>query len=79
MVTQPNIKTVRDLKGKIIGITPGRDAAYARVVKLLRDNGMDASKDVTFLSVGDGGPAEPGCGTIERRYSCDHVYSAIGS
>jgi ABC-type nitrate/sulfonate/bicarbonate transport system substrate-binding protein len=23
----------------------------------LRDNGMDASKDVTFLSVGDGGPA----------------------
>jgi len=57
MVTQPNIKTVRDLKDKIIGITPGRDAAYARVVKLLRDNGMDASKDVTFLSVGDGGPA----------------------
>src|SRR3989454_6684924 len=57
MVTQPNIKTVRDLKGKIIGITPGRDAAYARVVKLLRDNGMDASKDVSFLSVGDGGPA----------------------
>jgi NitT/TauT family transport system substrate-binding protein len=57
MVSQPNIKTVRDLKGKIIGITPGRDAAYARVVKLLRDHGMDAGKDVTFLSVGDGGPA----------------------
>jgi len=57
MVVQPALKTVRDLKGKIIGITPGRDAAYARVVKLLRDNGMDASKDVTFLSVGDGGPA----------------------
>ena len=57
MVAQPNIKSVRDLKGKIIGITPGRDAAYARVVKLLRDNGMDANKDVTYLSVGDGGPA----------------------
>lgn len=57
MVTQPTIKSVRDLKGKIIGITPGRDAAYARVVKLLRDNGMDAAKDVTYLSVGDGGPA----------------------
>src|ERR687895_516356 len=57
MVTQPNIKSVRDLKGKVIGITPGRDAAYARVVKLLRDNGMDANKDVTYLSVGDGGPA----------------------
>ena len=57
LVTQPNVKTIRELKGKVIGITPGRDAAYARVVKLLRDNGMDASKDVTFLSVGDGGPA----------------------
>ena len=57
MVVQPSIKTVRDLKGKIVGITPGRDAAYARVVKLLRDNGMDGNKDVTYLSVGDGGPA----------------------
>ena len=57
LVTHPSIKSIRDLKGKIVGITPGRDAAYARVVKLLRDNGMDASKDVTFLSVGDGGPA----------------------
>jgi ABC-type nitrate/sulfonate/bicarbonate transport systems, periplasmic components len=25
MVTQPGIKTVRDLRGKIVGITPGRD------------------------------------------------------
>ena len=57
MVTQPSIKGIRDLKGKVIGITPGRDAAYARVVKLLRENGMDAAKDVTFLTVGDGGPA----------------------
>jgi len=57
LVVQPNIKGLRDLKGKIIGITPGRDAAYARVVKLLRDNGMDAGKDVTFLSVVDGGSA----------------------
>lgn len=57
IVVQPGIKAIRDLKGKIIGITPGRDAAYARVVKLLRDNGMDSNKDVTFLSVGDGGPA----------------------
>jgi len=57
LVTQPSVKTIRDLKGKVIGITPGRDAAYARVVKLLRDNGMDASKDVAFLSAGDGGPA----------------------
>jgi NitT/TauT family transport system substrate-binding protein len=55
-VTQPNIKSIRDLKGKILGITPGRDAAYARLVKVLRENGMDASKEVTFLTIGDGGP-----------------------
>src|SRR5215467_5993333 len=46
LVTQPGIKTIRDLKGKVVGITPGRDAAYARVVKLLRENGMDANKDL---------------------------------
>jgi NitT/TauT family transport system substrate-binding protein len=57
VVTQPIIKSIRDLKGKILGITPGRDAAYARLVKILRENGMDASKDVTFLTIGDGGPA----------------------
>lgn len=54
MVGQPQLKSIRDLKGKIIGITQGRDAAYSRVVKLLRDNGMDAGKDVKFLAVGEG-------------------------
>ena len=57
VVTQPNIKSIRDLKGKVLGITPGRDAAYARLVKILRENNIDASKEVTFLAIGDGGPA----------------------
>lgn len=57
VVTQPGVKDIRDLRGKILGITPGRDAAYARLVKILRENGMDAGKDVTFITVGDGGPA----------------------
>jgi ABC-type nitrate/sulfonate/bicarbonate transport system substrate-binding protein len=57
VVTQPNIKSIRDLKGKVLGITPGRDAAYARLVKILRENGIDANKEVTFLAIGDGGPA----------------------
>jgi NitT/TauT family transport system substrate-binding protein len=57
LVTQPAIKDIRDLRGKTLGITPGRDAAYARLVKILRENGMDAGKDVTFITVGDGGPA----------------------
>jgi len=57
VVTQPGIKSIPDLRGKILGITPGRDAAYAGLVKILRENGMDASKEVTFITVGDGGPA----------------------
>ncbi len=54
MVGQPNLKSLRDLKGKIIGITQGRDAAYSRVVKILRDNGMNASRDVKFLPIAEG-------------------------
>jgi NitT/TauT family transport system substrate-binding protein len=54
IVGQPGIKSVRELKGKIIGITQGRDAAYSRIVKLMRDNGMDANKDVKFLTIGEG-------------------------
>jgi NitT/TauT family transport system substrate-binding protein len=54
IVGQPGLKGIRDLKGKIIGITQGRDAAYSRVVKILRDNGMDAARDVKFLPIGEG-------------------------
>jgi NitT/TauT family transport system substrate-binding protein len=54
IVGHPSIKTVRDLKGKVLGITQGRDAAYSRLVKILRDNGMDENKDVKFLSIGEG-------------------------
>ena len=78
IVVQPGIKTVRDLKGKIIGITPGRDAAYARVVKLLRDNGMDAAKDVTFLSVGDGGPAARVAALSSGVIHATDVHAAVG-
>ncbi|HEU4340819.1 MAG TPA: ABC transporter substrate-binding protein [Candidatus Binatia bacterium] len=55
ILTQPNIKSIQDLRGKILGITPGRDAAYARLSKILRENGMDPAKDVKFLPLG-GGP-----------------------
>src|SRR5262249_17730920 len=78
MVTQPSIKTLRDLKGKIIGITPGRDAAYARVVKLLRDNGMDASKNVTFISVGAAGPAAHPEGLSKREINATQLIPPTG-
>jgi NitT/TauT family transport system substrate-binding protein len=51
LLTQPDIKSVRDLKGKVLGITRGRDAAYFRLAKILRDNGIDPNGEVKFLPV----------------------------
>jgi NitT/TauT family transport system substrate-binding protein len=55
IVTPPSIKTISDLKGKTLGITLGRDAAYVRLVKILNDNGVDPKADVKLLPLG-GGP-----------------------
>jgi len=57
LVTQPGLQSVKDLKGKILGISRGRDASYIRLAKLLRDNGLDPNQDVKFLSIagGEGG------------------------
>ncbi|HSK30644.1 MAG TPA: ABC transporter substrate-binding protein, partial [Candidatus Limnocylindria bacterium] len=52
VITQPNIQSVRDLKGKLLGISRGRDASYVRLAKLLRDHGLNPDKDVKFLSLG---------------------------
>jgi NitT/TauT family transport system substrate-binding protein len=56
VVTPPSIKSIGDLKGKTLGITMGRDAAYARLAKILHENGIDPKKDVKLLPLG-GGPA----------------------
>ena len=54
LLTLPAIQSVRDLKGKTLGISRGRDASYARLAKLLRDNRLDPNEDVKFLSIGGG-------------------------
>ena len=54
LLTQPNVQSVQDLKGKILGISRGRDASYVRLAKLLRDNGLNPNEDVKFLSIGGG-------------------------
>ena len=53
LVTQPSIGSIRDLKGKVLGIGRGRDASYARLVKILSDNGLNPASDVKFLPVGE--------------------------
>lgn len=56
LVTSPGIKSMADLKGKTLGITMGRDAAYARLSKILYENGIDPKTDVKLLPIG-GGPS----------------------
>lgn len=54
LLTQPGIQSVQDLKGKVLGISRGRDASYVRLAKLLRDHGLNPNEDVKFLSIGGG-------------------------
>jgi NitT/TauT family transport system substrate-binding protein len=54
LLTQPTIQSVQELKGKVLGISRGRDASYVRLAKLLRDNGLNPNEDVKFLSIGGG-------------------------
>ncbi len=55
LVTPPEIRTIADLKGKVLGIGLGRDLPYAHLTKILRDHGIDPKTDVKFLPLG-GGP-----------------------
>jgi NitT/TauT family transport system substrate-binding protein len=54
LITQPGIQSVRDLKGKTLGTSRGRDASYIRLARLLRDHGLNPNEDVKFLSLGGG-------------------------
>lgn len=53
LVTQPAIRSIQDLKGKVLGVGRGRDASYARLVKILSDNGLNPASDVKFLPIGE--------------------------
>ena len=55
LMTAPEIRSIADLKGKVLGIGLGRDLPYAHLTKILRDNGIDPKTDVKFLPLG-GGP-----------------------
>lgn len=58
LVTQQNISSFGQLKGKIIGIgSGGLSSLEVRLSQLLLDNGVDPKDDVKFLSIGGGPPA----------------------
>ena len=41
LMTSPDIRSIADLKGKVLGIGLGRDLPYAHLTRILRDNGID--------------------------------------
>lgn len=53
LVTHPSIRSIQDLKGKVLGTGRGRDASYARLIKILSDHGLNPATDVKFLPVGE--------------------------
>jgi NitT/TauT family transport system substrate-binding protein len=53
LVAPPSIRSIQDLKGKVLGIGRGRDASYARLIKVLSDNGINPHTEVKFLPVGE--------------------------
>jgi NitT/TauT family transport system substrate-binding protein len=55
LMTTPDVRSIADLKGKVVGIGLGRDLPYAHLTKILRDNGIDPKTDVKILPLG-GGP-----------------------
>ena len=52
LMAHPSINTVRDLKGKKIGITSFGSATHATARAALRLQQMDAEKDVTIMAMG---------------------------
>jgi len=53
LIAAPDIQSVRNLRGKILGISRGRDASYVRLAKLLSDHGISVN-EVKFLPIGGG-------------------------
>lgn len=51
------IKSLEELKGKIIGIRNQGDTGYIGARAMFKETGIDPDKDVEWAPVGDGGPA----------------------
>jgi ABC-type nitrate/sulfonate/bicarbonate transport system substrate-binding protein len=46
-----SIKTVQDLRGKVVGVNGIGSAGYTAIVGMLRKNGLNETRDVKFLEV----------------------------
>jgi NitT/TauT family transport system substrate-binding protein len=53
LVTRPELKSFRDLKGKVIGTTTLGGSQHTAGIRMLRRAGLDPDKDVTVVLAGD--------------------------
>ncbi|HEY2988391.1 MAG TPA: ABC transporter substrate-binding protein [Candidatus Binatia bacterium] len=53
LVARPEYKSVRDLKGKIMGIVTVGGSQYTAARKLMALHGLDPDKDITMLQAGE--------------------------
>lgn len=53
LVTRPEFKSIKDLKGKIFGTTTFGGAQHMATARLLRKGGLDPEKDITVIVAGD--------------------------
>jgi ABC-type nitrate/sulfonate/bicarbonate transport system substrate-binding protein len=56
LVVRPEIRTVEDLKGKVLGVTRYGTVNDATMRLLLNKLGLNAERDVTLIQVGDSAP-----------------------
>jgi len=49
LIGRPNVKTAADLKGKLIGVSPGGGLYYHLIRKWLREHGLHPDEDVRFV------------------------------
>lgn len=53
LIARPEIKTIKDVKGKIMGIVTIGGSQHTAARKLLAYHGLDADKDVSFIQAGE--------------------------
>jgi ABC-type nitrate/sulfonate/bicarbonate transport system substrate-binding protein len=53
LVTRPEYRSVKDLKGKILGIVTINGSQHSTAKKMIALGGLDPEKDLTHLQVGD--------------------------
>jgi ABC-type nitrate/sulfonate/bicarbonate transport system substrate-binding protein len=53
LVTRPEIKTISDLRGKVLGTTTIGGSQHLAAARMLRKGGLDPDKDVTVMAAGD--------------------------